>query len=255
MGFAPGYGERAETEPKKSGADAGSYTFVGADMTAWVEINFEGLGWVAFFPTPDRQDSPTEALGHSEPKPRPQAVQPPPPEAKPPAAPDEDLAPVPVGSAKPVPAPTPRSSPLPLAAAALILAFALAAVSVYLAKAHRRHRRCRAGPPAQRIAAGWEQVLDRLAELRLGGERSASDTRLEIAAAGPPPARRLLRALAAESDVASFGALAPADDQARRYWVDVARAEHALGELAGSWRRLRAALTPRPRRGLRRLER
>jgi hypothetical protein len=255
MGFAPGYGEQPAPNsthqgPQGSGADAGSHTFEGLDMTAWVEVELDGLGWVPFFPTPNRQDSPEEAEQLQDPKPEPEIVQPPPPEAKPSEPPDEEMAPVPVGSARPVaqPAPAFRWGVLTIAAAStlgVLLLIAALAGSILLAKARRRQRRRLTGPPAYRIVAGWEEILDQLRDMRLTDEpaRLATATRLETAAVAPPGAVAVLSRLAAESDAAAFGSLALGEPYAVRYWEGVEEAERHLRAGLGPWDRWRAALS------------
>ncbi|MDR1393939.1 MAG: transglutaminase-like domain-containing protein [Bifidobacteriaceae bacterium] len=195
MGFAPGYGEQAAADssgPQGAGMPAGSYTFQGSDMTVWVEIALDGLGWVPFFPTPNRQDSPEEAQERQEPEPDKQVIQPPPPEVKPSEPPDEEMAPVPIGSARPVAQPEARFEwgPVTVTAASavfLLLALAVLILLVVAAKARRRRRRRLDGPPVYRVVAGWEELVDQL-----------TDMGLLDPAGGPPAARRLARRSAAQ---------------------------------------------------------
>ncbi|MDR2253253.1 MAG: transglutaminase-like domain-containing protein [Bifidobacteriaceae bacterium] len=255
MGFAPGYGEQPAANashrgPQGAGFEGGAVTFKGVDMTAWVEICLEGLGWTPFFPTPNRQDSPEDAMDRQDPKPEPQVIQPPPPEAKPSEPPDEEMAPVPVGSTKPVATPVPQFEWGPLFAAAaaagtLLLVAAGLIAAVVVAKARRRRRRRGTGPPAHRIVAGWEEVQDQLRDMRLAAPPAvvAAATRLETARAAPAPAAALLGRLAAESDAAAFGSLALADVHAQRYWEAVGAAERELKATLGRWARLRYRLT------------
>ncbi|MDR0366041.1 MAG: hypothetical protein LBH68_04330 [Bifidobacteriaceae bacterium] len=255
MGYAPGYGEQPAPNathqgPQGDGAKAGSYTFTGGDMTAWVEVNLAGLGWVPFFPTPNRQDSPEDAETQQDPEPEPQVIQPPPQEAKPSEPPDEDMAPVPVGSAKPLP---PEKEPFVISAALawagggvglLLLVLGLAAL-IILAKARRRSRRRRRGPPSHQIVAGWEEVLDMLQDLHLSPLNAdlVAMTRSEAAAKAPPEARSLLRRLAGESDAAAFGSLALGEQFAVNYWTGVESVSKSLTQGLSPWRRLRAKLS------------
>lgn len=66
MGFAPELSE---------GQD--SVTLVGADVTAWVEVAFEGVGWVPFYPTPEETDIPQDQNPKPQSEPQPQVRQPP----------------------------------------------------------------------------------------------------------------------------------------------------------------------------------
>ena len=66
MGFAPEVRE-----------DAQAVEVVGGDVTAWVEVPFEGVGWVSFRPTPDQVDVPQEQTPKPKSEPQPQVRQPP----------------------------------------------------------------------------------------------------------------------------------------------------------------------------------
>jgi transglutaminase-like putative cysteine protease len=255
MGYAPSYGEQAATDstkqgPQGDGTAAGTHTFTGADMTAWVEIELATLGWVPFFPTPNRQDSPEEAEQQQDPQPEPQIVQPPPPEAKPSEPPDEEMAPVPVSSAKPIALPTEPfqfSTALvaTLSAVGLLLVLAGAMALVLLLKSRRRNRRQLRGPPSSRIVAGWEEILDQLHDMRfepLDGSASAM-TRTEVASQGPPVVRAALGRLATQSDAAAFGSLAIGERHAVEYWNGVAAASQMLRGQLGWWARLRSGLS------------
>jgi hypothetical protein len=253
MGYAPGYGEQPAANsshqgPQGEGAEAGSYRFKGSDMTAWVEICLDGLGWTPFFPTPNRQDSPEEAEELQDPKPDPQIIQPPPPEAKPSEPPDEDMAPVPVGSAKPVARPGPSFEWGALAVTAVstlvaLLAAVAGAGGIVLAKVRRRRRRRGLERPDMRVVAGWEEALDVLRDLRLSPAPAvAGATRLETAAAAPPAVSGALTRLAQESDAAAFGALALGDVHAQGYWQEVEELERELTALLRPWGRLRYRL-------------
>ena len=66
MGFAP---------EVREGQDSVDVT--GADVTAWVEVAFEGVGWVPFYPTPDETDIPQDQTPKPQTEPQPQVRQPP----------------------------------------------------------------------------------------------------------------------------------------------------------------------------------
>ena len=66
MGFAP--------EVSEAG---GPIDVTGADVTAWVEVAFEGVGWVSFYPTPDNTDIPQDQIPEPQSEPQPQVRQPP----------------------------------------------------------------------------------------------------------------------------------------------------------------------------------
>jgi hypothetical protein len=119
------------------------------------------------------------------------------------------------------------------------------AAAMIAAKAWRRRRRAGRGPPAQRIVAGWQEVVDQLVDLKLVPAPDRSGTRLEIATAAPVPAQIGLTQLASESDAAAFGGLATRHRQAARYWHRVRAATLALNQSLSPWRRLCAKLSLR----------
>lgn len=51
----------------------------GDNLHVWVEIAFEGVGWVPFDPTPDEDNVPNDQTTTPQANPRPQVLQPPPP--------------------------------------------------------------------------------------------------------------------------------------------------------------------------------
>jgi 8-oxo-dGTP pyrophosphatase MutT (NUDIX family) len=61
MGFAP--------EVPDGG---GTVTVTGDDVTAWVEVAFDGVGWVPFAPTPDETDIPQDQVPKPQSEPQPQ---------------------------------------------------------------------------------------------------------------------------------------------------------------------------------------
>ncbi len=67
MGFAPEIPE----------GSTGPITVTGENVTAWVEVPFEGVGWVPFYPTPDDTDVPQDQKPKPRTEPQPQVRQPP----------------------------------------------------------------------------------------------------------------------------------------------------------------------------------
>src|SRR5699024_423277 len=55
----------------------------GATVHAWVEVAFDGFGWVSFDPTPSEDNVPEEITESPRQEPRPQVLQPPPPPQQP----------------------------------------------------------------------------------------------------------------------------------------------------------------------------
>ena len=169
MGFAPEVRE-----------DAQSVEVVGGDVTAWVEVPFEGVGWVSFRPTPDQVDVPQEQTPKPKSEPQPQVRQPPRAEH------DEEqlLTGVEIDDSD-----DDRDRPFVLpgwvwvAVAAVGIPAALVLLPmlvVALMKGSRRRRR-RSGANDRRAAGAWEELVDRYAEL--GFEPPATGTRLQSARA------------------------------------------------------------------------
>src|SRR5699024_7256619 len=136
----------------------------GDDVTAWVEVAFEGIGWVRFDPAPDEDEDPTQPEPKEVDKPLPQVAQPPPPPAEPPSPPpgalsqdsddeDDDL---------------PEAAPGAVYAGVgliPVLGLGRAALAVIIARRARPGRRRTPGPLPARIDAGAQEPLDRLADL------------------------------------------------------------------------------------------
>lgn len=252
MGFAPEVGE---------GQD--EVEVVGDDVTAWVEVAFDGVGWVSFRPTPDQVDVPKEETPKPKSEPQPQVRQPPRAEH----TEDELLATVEIDDTddddkdKPFQVPgwvwvALGSIAIP---AALVFLPMLAAAAV---KAARRRRR-RSGPNERQAAAAWEELVDRYAEL--GFEPPARATRRQSAAAlerqvaeqglgealnRPDAAHQSvpLSALAATIDRDVFDGTTVADDVVARRWTEADAATAAVTAAVGGARRFISRYRIRRRR-------
>lgn len=111
-----------------------------------------------------------------------------------------------------------------------VLLLCLAAAPALARSVRRQHRRT-TGPPARRIAAGWEELIDRADDLGMSHG---------MAAARPDQARMLGvdRRLAARADRSTFSTGRPGESDVTAFWDEVREAAQALGERAGAWRRL-----------------
>jgi hypothetical protein len=233
MGFAP------------EGADGVSTIAVtGADVRAWVEVPFTGVGWVAFDPTPPEDQKPQQEVPEPERKPQVRVAQPPDPPVEavelPPAPSAEELGvserPADLGW---------LWSALQIGAAALILLVVLLGPSLVLAivRAHRRRHRLRAAASTERIGGGWAELVDSAVDV--GAGPTAGATRRETAAALSATWPSLpIAALAERADRATFSALEPSDAEAQAYWDDVATVVKRIDRAAPWHRRLRARLFP-----------
>lgn len=212
------------------------------DLTAWIEVDVAGEGWVPVDVMPPEREIPPAEPQEPVPVSRPQnAVQPPaevppvadeqsPPEIEPGERPEQDdLLTLLLTIA--------RFVGIVLAVAALIAA---PFVGVVAAKARRRRRRRRAADPTTRILGGWREVTDAAADHGL--EIPVGATRREVARIiGQPQAGVLARV----ADRVDYAPEPPQAGEADRVWTAVDAVRAAL--VAGRRRRerWRAALSVR----------
>ncbi|MGO2751517.1 MAG: transglutaminase domain-containing protein [Pseudoclavibacter sp.] len=226
MGYAP---EQISTD--------GTTEVRGSDVTAWVEVPFEGFGWVAFDPTPDQTDVPVNTTTDPQSKPKAQVRQPPQTQEKP----DELLTSADERRQEEEPE---DEETLPAWVLALGVSLAGPLVLFFgpllllsLLKRRRRRRRQHEGTPDLRAAGAWSDSIDRFAEL--GYQVPARRTRLQTAEAVHPS----LVSIADRSDRAVFGDELPTDEQLDRLWADVDVSVAEARSSVGFWRRLRGRFT------------
>lgn len=253
MGFAPEISEGQE-----------EVEVVGDDVTAWVEVAFDGVGWVSFRPTPDQVDVPQEETPKPKSEPQPQVRQPPRAEH----TDDELLATVEIDETDDDDKDRPFQIPgwvwVTLGAIGIPAAIVfLPMLAVMLVKAARRRRR-RSGPNDRQAAAAWEELMDRWAEL--GFEPPAQGTRLQsarvlerqvgeqgLAAAlhgsgADAPAPVPLSTLATTIDRDVFDGGAVSDEVVARRWTEAEAATAAVTAAVGRARRLISRYRIRSRR-------
>lgn len=130
----------------------------GTNTHVWVEINFDGYGWVPFDPSPPRNKIHTEQTPVPKPNPRPLVVQPPDP-------PDEPSELTPLNQAQDDPPGEDVSSNLAwvkyvlIGLGILILVLGPFLVILFIKLIRTRRRRNR-GRPDERAAGAWEDILD-----------------------------------------------------------------------------------------------
>nr|WP_281381903.1 transglutaminase-like domain-containing protein [Conyzicola lurida] len=228
MGFAPEIPE-----------DGGAVTVTGDDVTAWVEVAFDDVGWVAFNPTPEETDIPQAQVPKPQSEPQPQVRQPPRADNEE----DDLLTPVELdetdeddnGDAFVIPGwvwVVGYSVLIP----ALIIFIPLLVVA--LIKGRRARKRRTDGAVHDRVAGAWEELVDRYAEL--GYAVGGRGTRLVVARgleaqlpAGQPTG---LTALAAQTDEAVFGGAEVEPERTDLVWNE---ALAAVAVARGSATRLR----------------
>lgn len=233
MGFAPEISENDD-----------EVEVLGGDVTAWVEVPFEGVGWISFRPTPDQIDVPQEQTPRPKSEPQPQVRQPPRSEA----VEDELLTTVEIDETDDEDRERPFEVPGWVWVVAGVVGIPLLIVFVPLllvALAKRRRRARRRGERPDRSAAGaWDELIDRYVEL--GFEPPERSTRRQVAAVlerqavqqgvGEPVATLAPLAAAVDRDVFAGRDVEP--EVAERRWTEADAAAAAVSAAAGRVRRI-----------------
>ncbi len=221
------------------------YTATGDTLHAWVEVAFEGVGWVPFDPTPPEDQVPSDQTTKPKADPKPQVLQPPPPPAEP-----VDLPPTVADD---------RGSDdedgfdaallwtiVSIGAGVIGLLAVLLAPFVVIGalKAARRAKRRQAERASDRISGGWDELVDRAADygapVRPGATRREEAGVLTAAFAEPRVAT-----LASRADREVFGPAEPTPDDIAEFWSEVDDIVGGLGNGRSLWQRLRARLNVR----------
>lgn len=235
------------------GAGDGPVEVTGDDIQAWVEVAFQGYGWVPFDPTPPPEQTPQQEDQEKPSEPDPQVVQPPPP---PPAAvtpPDEDTEQPQTDdpdTGDDGDALWWRIARVTGVVAVPLLVLAAPFLVIVALKARRRRRRRRREDPVAQVAGGWDEVLDAARDLRrpTGGLATRNESARALAASfadapdGAVVASRV-GALARSADHAVFSAGAPNAAEATAYWADVQVTVGAMAHGVGWRRRMRARVS------------
>jgi hypothetical protein len=240
MGFYP--------DPKSPENGAGEIKILGKDVHAWVEVGFDRVGWVAFDPTPPKDNIPIPPDPENKSKPKPQVLQPPPPPQEPADLPP-DSSPDALDADEKKNNPWLFWGPLLTAIGVALIPVAVLALPLLLIawlKARRRKARFSDGHPAQRVGGGWNEVLSLATDLGAGGDNRA--TRREPAGVlgeAFPASQATTTLLAHRADAAIFGAGQPSEDQVREYWQIVDGSLQEMTGTVGFWRRQQARFSPR----------
>ncbi len=217
----------------------------GDNLHAWVEVAFDGAGWVTVDPAPPEDKLPNDQTTKPRADPKPQVLQPPPPEQEPvdlpPTIPDdresEDEKPADAG---------PLVMILLISAGVLGVLFLLALPFLVIGaiKAARRRSRRRAERAADRISGGWDELVDRATDygtpVRTGATRGQDAAIVEAAFAEPRVAT-----LARRADVEVFGPTEPTDADIDEFWRQVDELVGGMGAKRTFWQRIRARLSLR----------
>ena len=213
------------------------------DLAAWVEVQTDTGAWVPMDATPQHTRSPNlDTTEQRDPENvtdvRPDAVEevvPPDPTQQDDAAArdDEDRTGLDLAWLWPIL----RTTSIVLLIALLLLGpFA----AVIAAKAARRRGRRRAATPAERIAGGWDEIVDAAADARR--EAPGARTRAEAAELWELPDGGRI---AAAADAATFSGRGATPDEAESFWRDVDARRRALRTERGVWRALAASVSLR----------
>lgn len=221
---------------------SGTVVITGDDAHVWTEVLFEGLGWVAFQPTPDEDQNPEINTPKPNPRNEPQMLPPPEvPEDRDPREPPRADSEVEDDS-------TLETVLLVLKYVAIgigLLALLLGPfVLVGILKGRRRLRRRNAGRLADRISGGWSEIIDLATDL--GVRVPPEATRFEAAmamgdriptASGASTAQRV--------DGHVFGAAEPTDTDVEAVWAAVDGLRTEFRDSASRGDRFRARFSPR----------
>jgi len=232
--------------PDQDEKDAGGvFTATGENVHAWVEIAFEGVGWVPFDPTPDEDNEPSQQNTKPRANPKPQVLQPPPPAQEPAELPpalaeerDQDEQPDSgLGWLGPV-----------LLWTAAGLGGILLLLSPFLViggiKAARRTRRLHAERTADRVSGGWDELVDRAVDYRISVPPGS--TRAESAVVvGESFDGARVATLAQQADADVYGPGDPSPEDVDAFWREVDEIVAGMAGGATFWQRLRARLSLR----------
>jgi transglutaminase-like putative cysteine protease len=224
----------------------------GGMVSAWVEVDFAGVGWVPFDPTPPVTNTPKPEQPQVDPNGTAELVAPPVTEAQPPTAlppPDRDR--TSADDSAPVPSPwwwaiiaaLVRYAGPPVAVVAL-------ALGTVVGLKWRRRRRRRRGDARQQVAGGWRELLDGLRDLGVVLPRTRTRRLAALALDDVDPAllpvdsRQWTFRLAESADLLIFGPDPATAEQVSVYWREVRDCVRATAAGRTRWRRFLAVVNP-----------
>jgi transglutaminase-like putative cysteine protease len=214
---------------------------------AWPEVELEGIGWLAFDPTPEQ---PSDEQGELPPPPAaqsPAAAQPP---IRPPAVrPTDDDDQAPEASSGPQRWGSLRTWLVRagVGGGLAVLPFLLVIGSILTVKSIRRRRRVRRRDPARRIVGAWANATDSLIDAGLTIAPAWTDLRIAESAAGAAVsgAPDHVQRLATNATAMTFGepaATGELADESVTMWRTI---DDAIRHRMSRWQRLRWRLSLR----------
>jgi transglutaminase-like putative cysteine protease len=195
-----------------------SVEVTGHDVTAWVEVAFEGVGWIPFSPTPDQTDVPQDENPKPKTEPQPQVRQPP----RSSSEQDDLVTAVEVddGDSDDDGFKLPGWL-LPAALGVLIPATLVFGPILVIGgiKSGRARRRRLAAEPHEAVRGAWDELVDRYSELGLAVPANATRRRTALVLAGQVEVPGLEPA-AYRADAAVFGDMTVPDTVVVTAWDD-----------------------------------
>ncbi|MBO0980897.1 transglutaminase domain-containing protein [Microbacterium sp. SD291] len=235
MGFYPDEEQAGDPE----------FAATGDNVHAWVEVNFDGIGWLTFNPTPPEDKVPNDQNTKPKVDPKPQVLQPPPPPQEPvdlpPTLPDDRK-----GEEENLNILGIIGTILAIGGISLGILALLASPFIVIGawKAARRRTRRSAARTADRISGGWDELTDRAvdygARLAPGGTRSEEAATVATSLSIPQ-----VTALADRADSGVFGPSEPTAEDVDAFWTEVDGIVGGLSKEAGFWKRAKARLSLR----------
>jgi Transglutaminase-like superfamily/TgpA N-terminal domain len=229
--------------PDASKGTAGSWAVTGSEAHVWVEVAFEGAGWVAFDPTPDRAKTPNTDVPQPKSDPKPQVL-PPPEQANNTADDNKDI----VDDQRKAKSDTqPAWVKIAEIVAGAVGGAAVLASPFFLVIALKRRRRKRRFTDelmSDRAHGGWLEVVDRATDLGKAFDPVATRQETSSLIEGSFPDAGTV-AVAERIDAGVFGANEPSADAVAAMWTEV---DAVLGRMSGSvprWRRWLSVVSPR----------
>ncbi|WP_217178573.1 transglutaminase family protein [Streptomyces sp. AC495_CC817] len=217
----------------------------GDNVHAWVEVNFDKLGWLTFNPTPPEDKVPNDQNTKPKVDPKPQVLQPPPPPQEPvdlpPTLPDDRK-----GEDETLNILGIIGAILAVGGVSLAVIALLASPFIVIGawKAAKRRSRRSASRTADRISGGWDELTDRAvdygARLAPGGTRAEEAETVAATLTLPQ-----VTALAERADSEVFGPSEPSTEDVEAFWAEVDGIVGGMGKDAGFWKRTKARLSLR----------
>ncbi|MCM3778153.1 transglutaminase family protein [Microbacterium hydrocarbonoxydans] len=231
--------------PDEENAGDAVFEATGDNVHAWVEVNFEGLGWLTFNPTPPEDKVPNDQNTKPKVDPKPQVLQPPPPPQEPvdlpPTLPDDRK-----GDDESLNLLGIIGTILVIGGISLSILALVASPFIVIGawKAAKRRSRRSAARTSDRISGGWDELTDRAvdygARIPPGGTRSEEAATVAATLTLPQ-----VTTLARRADAEVFGPTDPTPEDVEAFWSEVDTIVGGLGAEAGFWKRIKARLSLR----------